>query len=414
MSFASLSNLGPRFLSLPKCLLVKGCVAVVALFFVVASVSCGGAAGNSSRMTYAPQAVTITSQPANQSVPVGQTGTFTVAAAGTPPFSYQWSKNGTPVKGATSSTYTTPTITPGDNGAMFTVTVANSVSSATSHAASLSVGPRTPKTGDLRFQQVDAPSTESGLVAGGIASDVSAGIWQGFGSSIGTPLTMGDQCLPNGMPVSCGWGFETFPLPRGVSGLSINYQSANDFANLNSDLAALGIPNTVITSLDLEPANNTYGISSIQSSQPGAFDLGYQTVPPNAFQALASSLGEQSRVITGVSFDSLGRVFVVSYGWQSDTTTVYDAKVAPSTLDTVGADASNLAAEGYIITALGGNPSDGLLLVGTRVQGDTLPRSALVTEQGGSDLIQFFASGHAVVGYIFNANSGTWTWIGER
>ncbi|MHB8610744.1 MAG: choice-of-anchor D domain-containing protein, partial [Candidatus Acidiferrales bacterium] len=38
---------------------------------------------------------TITTPPANQTVTAGQTATFTVVAAGTAPFSYQWQKNGT-------------------------------------------------------------------------------------------------------------------------------------------------------------------------------------------------------------------------------------------------------------------------------------------------------------------------------
>jgi hypothetical protein len=272
-----------------------------------------------------------------------------------------------------------------------------------------------PKTGDLRFQQVDAASTFSGLAVGGLASELIPGLFTAFGGFIGTPLTMGDECLPDGMPVSCGWGFETFPLPEGLSGLTVQYESGVDFSQLDSDLAVLDLPNTVITSLDLEPGNGTYGISSIQTRQAGGFSLAQQSIGSNGFQALASSLGAQSRVITAVSFDASGQVFVVSYGWQGDTTTGYDVQVLPSTLVTVGADATNLAAQGYIITALGGNPSNGLLLVGTRVQGDTLPRPLLLANQAKTGLTQFFASGDAVVGYIFSAgNGGTWTWIGER
>ena len=142
----------------------------------------------------------------------------------------------------------------------------------------------------------------------------------------------------------------------------------NNFGNLDSDLSALAVPNTVITSLDLEPAHNTYGISSIQTSQAGGFEFNSQTVPPDQFQVVASQLGAASRVVTAVSFDGSGQVFVLSYGWQSDTTTIYEAKVAPATLDTIGAEATALAAAGYIITALGGNPTNGFFLVGTRVQ----------------------------------------------
>src|SRR5579862_6151902 len=81
----------------------------------------------------------ITSQPANQTVNVGQTATFSVTATGTAPLSYQWQKNQVNISGATSSTYTTPATTSADNGTSFRVIVTNSVSSVTSSAATLTV-----------------------------------------------------------------------------------------------------------------------------------------------------------------------------------------------------------------------------------------------------------------------------------
>jgi len=80
----------------------------------------------------------ITTQPASQTVTAGQTATFTVAATGTAPLSYQWQKNGSPV-GANSPSYTTAPTTTDDNGAQFTVVVSNSAGSAISNAATLTV-----------------------------------------------------------------------------------------------------------------------------------------------------------------------------------------------------------------------------------------------------------------------------------
>ena len=85
------------------------------------------------------QAPTITSQPAPQTVTVGQTATFSVIASGTSPLLYQWRKNGTVISGATGATYTTPATTAGDNGSGFSVVVSNSFGSTTSSAALLSV-----------------------------------------------------------------------------------------------------------------------------------------------------------------------------------------------------------------------------------------------------------------------------------
>ena len=92
---------------------------------------------------YGPSApLGIATQPTNQSAVVGSTATFSVTAAGTGPFTYQWLKGTTPVAGATSATYTTPALAATDNGSTFSVVVGNTSGTATvtSSAATLSVG----------------------------------------------------------------------------------------------------------------------------------------------------------------------------------------------------------------------------------------------------------------------------------
>lgn len=85
-------------------------------------------------------APSITTQPASEDVSAGHTVTFSVTSSGVAPLSYQWSKNGTPIPGATSADYTTPAATASDNGAQFTVEVSNSAGNARSNAAVLTVG----------------------------------------------------------------------------------------------------------------------------------------------------------------------------------------------------------------------------------------------------------------------------------
>lgn len=87
----------------------------------------------------APAAPTITTQPANQSVSVGQPATFSVTATGTAPLSYQWQKNNANISGATSASYSTAATVSGDNAATFRVIVTNPAGSATSNAATLTV-----------------------------------------------------------------------------------------------------------------------------------------------------------------------------------------------------------------------------------------------------------------------------------
>jgi outer membrane protein assembly factor BamB len=104
--------------------------------------ACGGG-GNRSAATVPPtpssSTPAITIQPADQSVPAGQSATFTVTATGAAPLSYQWQKNASPIAGATQSSYMTPMTAPADNGTSFAVTVTNSSGSTLSRSALLSV-----------------------------------------------------------------------------------------------------------------------------------------------------------------------------------------------------------------------------------------------------------------------------------
>jgi hypothetical protein len=84
--------------------------------------------------------VAITTQPTDQSVPVGTTATFSVVATSTGTLSYQWLKNGVAIAGATAASYTTPVTTASDDGTAFSVKVSDSLGgSVTSSIATLTV-----------------------------------------------------------------------------------------------------------------------------------------------------------------------------------------------------------------------------------------------------------------------------------
>jgi immunoglobulin I-set domain protein len=112
-----------------------------ATFRVVVTNSVTSITSTSATLTVTAAAVvpSITTQPVNQTVNVGQTATFSVVAAGTAPLSYQWQKNSANISGATAASYTTPATVSGDTGATFRVIVTNSVNSTTSNSATLTV-----------------------------------------------------------------------------------------------------------------------------------------------------------------------------------------------------------------------------------------------------------------------------------
>jgi hypothetical protein len=346
---------------------------------VVFAAGCGG---NGGPAPTSGQAVAITAQPLSQTVPIGQTATFTVTATGTTPIGYQWSKNGAAIPGAIGASYTTPIAQLGpDNSTAigsFQVTVSNTVNSVTSKIATLTAGPRGPQAGDLRYllnQQVDLPgfTTTAGLGFGwlGITEESIA-------NAVGTPLTLGSTWYSTS---GCLWEFNYWYLPSPMTGLGMYYQE--DFTNqqsYTSYLQSVAQPNTVITSMDLEPACQIFGVSWALTAEGGGFDQRIETIPIGAslapaIQNQATLDGSASRIITAATFDDAGQQAVLlSYGWKGDATTVYESQTYLVPPSQIGSAAATLANAGYFISAFGGNDTDGYILVGMRVKGDSLPR----------------------------------------
>ncbi len=80
----------------------------------------------------------ITSQPQGDSITTGQHHTFTVVASGTGTLSYQWRKDGNPISGATSASYTVSNASLSDAGS-YKVVVTDDASTLTSDEVTLSV-----------------------------------------------------------------------------------------------------------------------------------------------------------------------------------------------------------------------------------------------------------------------------------
>ena len=134
-----------------------------ASFEVTVTNSAGSVTSNAATLTVSAAAVApaIVTQPASQSVTVGQSATFTVVATGTAPLTYQWLKNGTAITGATAGSYATPAAATTDNGATFKVTVTNSIGAITSSAATLTVTAATSTTDVLTYHNDNSRSGQN-------------------------------------------------------------------------------------------------------------------------------------------------------------------------------------------------------------------------------------------------------------
>jgi alpha-tubulin suppressor-like RCC1 family protein len=84
--------------------------------------------------------VSIPTQPTAQTVIIGNSATFFVVASGSAPLTYQWSKDGVAISGATAATYSIAATTAANAGS-YSVIVTNSVGSVTSAPATLTVNP---------------------------------------------------------------------------------------------------------------------------------------------------------------------------------------------------------------------------------------------------------------------------------
>jgi len=364
---------------------------------------------------------------------MGLAASFTVTAVGSGQ-QFQWSKNGVAIVSATTSSYLTPPTTFEDTGASFTVAISNSAGTVMSTAASLTVTARAPLAGDLRFQQVDAASTVNGYGNGGTAVDA---MLPGLGAkayalSLGTPLWVSGtgDCSAASVTIgaNCAWAYSALPLPSSMTRLDLIAGYGSDsYSNFQYDLADPNWPNagdeaspaatsSVVTSLDLEPASQLFALSwaEVPSSQQGFFDVATHTVAAAELQASATQEGANSRVITALSVDT-GGITYISYGWSADPLTAYEAQVSTASLGDAQSAASALAAAGYIITAIGrADDSGDVMLVGTRVKGDTMARP-FIEAQGTGEVQTMMLEGYATVGIIVNSGqSGSHSYLGER
>jgi hypothetical protein len=270
---------------------------------------------------------TITTNPANVSISVGQVGTFTVAATGESPFGYQWYEiapggiAGAAIARATAGTYVTPAAGAGDDGTQFYATVTDACGTVyTSSAATMTV----------TFGNV--PPT---IVQQPVGQDVAAGASVTFSAlAVGTP-TISYQWYriaagtTTGTAISGATG-TSYTLPAGSTAVGNNGDqyyviATNAYGQAASQDAMLAIGNGIliitqpVSQYVLVGQTATFSVTAVASS-PLTYQW-YEAVPGSAsFAAVAGATGASYSVTNAVMSES-GSVFrvVVSNGTSSVT-----------------------------------------------------------------------------------------------
>jgi hypothetical protein len=258
-------------------------------YTVVVTDSTGSVTSNPATLTVtaAPVAPSIATQPTSKTVTAGQPATFSVTATGTAPLAYQWRRNGGDINGANSASYTIPATTASDNGAQFAVTVSNSVSSATSSAATLTVG---------------VPPTISTQPA---SQTVTVGQAAKFSVTAAGPGTLTYQWNKNGGAIG-GANAASYTTPPAIAsdnGASFTVTVTGASGNVTSNAATLTVnaPPSIVT----QPASKTViagQTATFSVTAAGAAPLNYQwNMNGNAINGANSSSYTTPATTTGNS-----------------------------------------------------------------------------------------------------------------
>lgn len=192
-------------------------------------------------------APTITTQPASQTVTAGSNATFTVAATGSTPFTYQWLFNGTNLAGANSSILTLSGVTPAKAGT-YSAIVSNSAGFAKSANATLTVNP--------------PPTTAKPMVS----------VQAGQATTVEGATTPGTFVISRTGGTTAGLTVN-FAL-SGTASNGVDYVTVSNTANI-----AAGASNTLVNikalaDVDIRAETNESVLLTLSPSAQGAYDIG--------------------------------------------------------------------------------------------------------------------------------------------
>ncbi len=278
-------------------------------FRVVVSNSAGNVTSNNATLTVnpAPVAPTITTQPANQAVTAGQTATFTAAASGTQPLSYQWQKNGSPISSATSASYTTPATVASDNGSTFRVAVSNSAGNATSNTATLTVNVAPTITTQPANQTVTAGQTATFSVIGSGTQPLSYQ-WQKNGAAI-SGATSASYTTPATTISDNGAAFVVVvtnvaaSTPSSAAILTVNADTTPPSVSITSPSSGSTVSGKISVTAS---ASDDVAVASVQLQVDGGNVGSADTSTPYNFSLDTTTLSNGSHTLTAVATDKAG------------------------------------------------------------------------------------------------------------
>jgi hypothetical protein len=189
---------------------------------------------------------------------IGQSLTLTASASGYPAPTLQWYKDGQPIAGATSGTFTLPAATVADAGS-YQCIATNGVNSATSSAASINV---------LTLYQ--------------------SWIKQQFGADANNPSIASDTADPDGdgLVNLAEYALGRAPLARDGSGMTVTRDSSNLILSYTRRSSATDVTVQPVRSTTLAPGSwSSSGVTNSLISNDGTLQIWQATTPLNAGKA---------------------------------------------------------------------------------------------------------------------------------
>jgi Immunoglobulin domain/Metallo-peptidase family M12B Reprolysin-like len=241
-----------------------------------------GLNSNSIRLTVLPPPI-ITSQPSSLSVYESATATFTVVATDLGPITYQWSKNGTPITGATAASYTTPATTLADNSVVYKVQLTGASGTISSVNAILTVLQSAPS--------IVTPPASQSVITGQTA--------QFTVTAAGLP-NLAYQWYKNGNLIT-GATSSAYSTPAtiGDNGSTFSVKVTNAVNNISSNSATLTVQQSSLTDLVISEISSCYYTNydcwfEVYNPTNSNINLNAYTVKSTSIDIVSNSISTQT------------------------------------------------------------------------------------------------------------------------